>query len=331
MPSRKLRSKFSTQFSFSIVVSHKEIQSAQPVIDVRNLYKRYGKLEAVRGISFSVNQGEIFGIVGPNGAGKTTTVEIIEGLRDYNSGEVSILGLHPQKNANRLKQRIGMQLQESVLPDRIKVREALSLFAALYDRSTHWMPLVEQLGLTEKLNSYYDNLSGGQKQRLSIAMALVNDPEVVFFDELTTGLDPQARRTIWDLVKEVRNMGKTVILVTHFMEEAERLCDRVAIIDEGRLIGLDAPRQLISKVKAGFHLHFHCLDKRWLESFDQMAFVSQAIWVDHQYTLEVNTLEGVGKIIRFITEHEVEYTDFTIKQPNLEDVFIELTGRTIRD
>lgn len=301
------------------------------VIKVNDLSKRYGKLEAVRGISFEVHRGEIFGIVGPNGAGKTTTVEIVEGLRTFNSGTVSVLGLHPQKDANKLKQRIGIQLQESILPDRIKVREALNLFSALYDRSAPWDTLVEQLGLNEKLNAYYDSLSGGQKQRLSIAMALLNDPEIVFFDELTTGLDPQARRAIWELVREVRDMGKTVILVTHFMEEAERLCDRVAIIDNGKLIALDAPRQLIQNLKAGFHLHFHCPEQRWQDKLQEMPSVARAIWEEGQYILEVQTLRGVGDIIHFITDQGVEYTDFTITQPNLEDVFIALTGRTIRD
>ena len=187
------------------------------------------------------------------------------------------------------------------------------------------------MGLSEKLNAYYDNLSGGQKQRLSIAMSLLNDPEIVFFDELTTGLDPQARRAIWDLVEDVRNMGKTVILVTHFMEEAERLCDRLAIIDHGKLIALDAPRQLIRNLEAGFHLHFHCPDLKWLDVLQDMSFISRAIWEEGEYILEVHTLRGVGDIIHFITDNEVEFTDFTITQPNLEDVFIALTGRTIRD
>lgn len=304
---------------------------APSVIEVKALRKSYGDFEAVCGIDFSVREGEIFGIVGPNGAGKTTTVECLEGLRDITAGEVRILGLHPQRDAKALKQRIGIQLQESILPDRIKVKEALSLFAALYDRSIPYEELVDQLGLREKMNSYYDSLSGGQKQRLSIAMALVNDPEVVFFDELTTGLDPQARRTIWALVEQVRDMGKTVILVTHFMEEAERLCDRVAIIDQGKVIALDAPTQLIRDLHAHHHVSFTSDHEDLSTALQKLPQVEQ---VDHHrdhYQLEVNDIKAVATIITHLTDRDIPFYDFTIQQPNLEDVFIELTGRTIRD
>lgn len=301
------------------------------VIEVRQLHKQYGDFEAVRGIDFTVYQGEIFGIVGPNGAGKTTTVECLEGLRPISSGTVSILGLHPTRDAKQLKQRIGIQLQESILPDRIKVKEALSLFAALYERSLPYDKLVDQLGLRDKMNDYYDSLSGGQKQRLSIAMALVNDPELVFFDELTTGLDPQARRTIWDLVEQVRDMGKTVILVTHFMEEAERLCDRVAIIDAGKVIALDAPKQLIRDLQAHFHVHFSCAQTELAPELEKIAGVHTIIRDKDLYRLEVSDIRAVAAIISYLSDQDISFYDFAIQQPNLEDVFIELTGRTLRD
>jgi ABC-2 type transport system ATP-binding protein len=301
------------------------------VIEVSNLHKSYGKTEAVRGISFDVQEGEIFGIVGPNGAGKTTTVECVEGLRDGWTGDVRVLGLHPKRDARQLKQRIGIQLQESILPDRIKVREALELFAALYKRKGPWQPVVEQLGLAEKMEAYYDSLSGGQKQRLSIAMALVNDPELVFFDELTTGLDPQARRNIWDMVEQVRQMGKTVVLVTHFMEEAERLCDRVAIIDHGRMIACDSPRHLIRNLHGTYHVRFTAAEdgiRSLLEAIPDVVSVSLEA---EQYALEVQDIRAVAGIITLLTDKGLPFFDFTIQQPNLEDVFLELTGRTIRN
>lgn len=301
------------------------------VIEVKGLRKHYGKLEAVKGISFEVNEGEIFGIVGPNGAGKTTTVECMEGLRLPNEGTISILGLDPQNDANKLKNKIGIQLQEGRLPDRIKSSEALSLFAALYEKSIDWKKLVEQLGLSGKMNAYYDNLSGGQKQRLSIAMALVNDPEIVFFDELTTGLDPQARRTIWDLVEEVRKMGKTVILVTHFMEEAERLCDRVAIIDNGELIALDSPKKLIRNLQANYHVNFTCSESGLDNHLNAIEFVESCTHDSEHYSIEVSKIKAVADIINWLSGQDISFYDFTILQPNLEDVFLELTGRTIRD
>lgn len=302
------------------------------VIEVAHLHKRYGSLEAVRDISFTVEEGEIFGIVGPNGAGKTTTVECMEGLRDITSGEVRILGKHPQRDANTLKYDIGIQLQESILPDRIKVKEALQLFASLYGHRHDYTPLVAQLGLTDKLNSYYDALSGGQKQRLSIAMSLLHDPRVVFFDELTTGLDPQARRTIWALVEQVRDMGKTVILVTHFMEEAERLCDRVAIIDNGQLMALDAPRNLIRSLGGKYHIQFQASTDAalaaMLSALDGVVEVTRA---KDGYRLEVSDIQAVATVISALTEMEIAFYDFTLQQPNLEDVFIQRTGRAMRD
>ena len=301
------------------------------VVQVSGLSKSYKSVKAVDDISFSVEEGEIFGIVGPNGAGKTTTVECIEGLRHADSGSVSVLGFHPQKQSSKLKQLIGIQLQESQLPDRMKVWEALDLFGSFYEHSIPWKPLVEELGLTEKVNSYYDHLSGGQKQRLSIAMALVNDPKVVFFDELTTGLDPQARRTIWELVRSVRDKGKTIILVTHFMEEAQKLCDRVAIIDHGKLIALDTPRNLIRSLDTGAVVRFNASETDLLDELKRIPQVLRTEIQDGTCILQARDLNAIGDIIKVIAARGLEFHDLSIEQPNLEDVFLALTGRAIRD
>ena len=221
------------------------------VIEVQNLHKRYGDHVAVEDISFSVREGEIFGIIGPNGAGKTTTVESIMGLRQPDSGSVHVLGADPQQNREAIAQRIGIQLQEANLPDRLKVWEAIDLMATFYEQTVPWEPLLTEWGIADKKNTMFGQLSGGQKQRLFIAAALVNDPEIVFLDELTTGLDPQARRATWEMVRAIRDAGKTVVLVTHFMDEAEALCDRIAIIDSGRVVALDTPARLIAQDSPG--------------------------------------------------------------------------------
>ncbi|MBK9096295.1 MAG: ABC transporter ATP-binding protein [Anaerolineae bacterium] len=215
------------------------------VVHVEGLRKLYGATVAVDDVSFEVRAGEIFGMVGPNGAGKTTTIECLEGLRKPDHGTIRVLGLDPQREGQTLCLRTGMQLQQSNLPDRMKVWEALDLYSSFYPKAADWKELLAQLGLEEKRNAFFAKLSGGQKQRLFIALALLPDPQLVFLDELTTGLDPQARHTIWDLVRDVRAQGKTVLLTTHFMEEAERLCDRVAILDHGRIVALDTPAALI--------------------------------------------------------------------------------------
>src|SRR5579862_3303095 len=220
------------------------------IIQVSNVRKTYGATVAVDEVSFQVNEGEIFGLIGPNGAGKTTTMECIEGLRKPDGGTISVLGLDPFRDVYKLQERIGVQLQQAQLQKRIKVWEAVDLWASLYRKKTvDGERLLEQLGLADKRNAWFMTLSGGQKQRLFIALALINDPEVVFLDELTTGLDPQARRAIWELVRGIRERGKTVFLTTHLMEEAERLCDRVAIIERGKIIDVDTPENLV---------HRHC-------------------------------------------------------------------------
>src|SRR5271168_4882005 len=220
----------------------------RPVIQVVELRKTYGATVAVDEVSFEVKDGEIFGLIGPNGAGKTTTMECIEGLRKPDRGKISVLGLDPFRDVYKLQDRIGVQLQQAQLQKRIKVWEAVDLWTSLYRKKVaDGERLLEQLGLADKRNAWFMNLSGGQKQRLFIALALINDPEVVFLDELTTGLDPQARRAIWDLVRGIRGRGKTVFLTTHLMEEAERLCDRVAIIERGRIIDMDTPERLVAR------------------------------------------------------------------------------------
>ena len=216
-----------------------------PIIEVEQLHKRYGDVVAVDEVSFSVHAGEIFGIIGPNGAGKTTTVESVIGLRKPDRGRISVLGMDPIRERTALAERIGVQLQAAALAERIKVWEALDLFSSFYARTVPWLPLLQQWGLADKRNATFANLSGGQRQRLFIALALVNDPEVVILDELTSGLDPQARRATWELVQAIREQGKTVLVITHFMDEAQFLCDRVAIIDHGRILALDTPARLV--------------------------------------------------------------------------------------
>jgi len=234
------------------------LMSDEIVIEAEGLSKRYGRLVAVDGISFCVYEGEVFGLIGPNGAGKTTTMECVEGIRRPDGGRVRVLGMNPYKEVSALQSRIGVQLQEAQLQKRIKVWEALDLMASLYPNPVDGRALLEQLGLSGKLNARFMNLSGGQKQRLFVALALINDPEVVFLDELTTGLDPQARRAIWELVEGIKSRGKTVFLTTHLMEEAERLCDRVAIIEHGRIIAMDTPRALVEEHCPGVSVSFSC-------------------------------------------------------------------------
>lgn len=235
-----------------------------PLIEVDNLQKRYGDLVAVDGVSFTVEQGEIFGILGPNGAGKTTTVEIVEGLRTPDRGTVRVLGLDPWRDRAELRQRVGVQLQQSELPELMKVWEALDLYSSFYRHPADWEGLLAGLGLADKRQARFKQLSGGQKQRLSIALALVGNPEVAVLDELSTGLDPRARREVWELIERIRDRGVTVVLVTHFMDEAERLADRVAVIDAGRLVAIDSPAALVSRVHAELRMERANLDDAFL-------------------------------------------------------------------
>jgi ABC-2 type transport system ATP-binding protein len=294
-------------------------------ITVTGLRKTYGNLVAVDGISFEVRQNEIFGMVGPNGAGKTTTIECLEGLRSPDGGSVSILGLDPKRDSRALRERIGVQLQQSALPDDIRVWEALDLFASFYRKPADWRPLLDTLGLAEKRKAVFAKLSGGQKQRLFIALALVNDPELVFLDELTTGLDPHARRAMWDLVRGIRDRGKTVFLTTHYMEEAEALCDRVLVIDRGRIVALDTPGSLIRglgresrvifSVEAGF-------DPKFLETIAGVTRVEQE---GAKVTVTGEGERLVVLVVNALDARGARFGDLRTEKPDLEDVFLAVT------
>jgi ABC-2 type transport system ATP-binding protein len=300
------------------------------VIEVENIRKAYGRTVAVEDVSFAVEEGEIFGIVGPNGAGKTTTVESVMGLRQPDEGTIRILGLDPQQQRQEISQRIGIQLQQASLADRLKVWEALDLFSTFYTQTVPWEPLLTQWGLAEKRHTAFNNLSGGQKQRLFIAMALLNDPEIVLLDELTTGLDPQARRNTWDLVRTVRDQGKTVVLVTHFMDEAEALCDRIAIIDHGTVIAIDTPSNLIHGIEAEKRVIFETNDAFTPDTLHSLSSITK---VEHNGNRVVVHGKGdrfVSTVVIALENQQVAFQNLRTEQPDLEDVFIALTGHQIR-
>jgi ABC-2 type transport system ATP-binding protein len=304
----------------------------RPVIQASGVRKTYGPTVAVDEVSFEVNHGEIFGLIGPNGAGKTTTMECIEGLRKPDRGAISVLGLDPFRQIYKLQERIGVQLQQAQLQKRIKVWEAVDLWVSLYKKKAiDGEHLLEQLGLADKRGAWFMNLSGGQKQRLFIALALINDPEVVFLDELTTGLDPQSRRAIWDLVRGIRERGKTVFLTTHLMEEAERLCDRVAIIEHGRIIDIGTPESLVNR---------HCPERTVILATDDpiaearfraIPGVDAVVCTDSRFTIRGRGDDLVTEVIHCLSENQIRVTDFRTILPNLEDVFLKLTGHSIRE
>jgi ABC-2 type transport system ATP-binding protein len=304
---------------------------ASPVVEISAIRKAYGAVVAVDDVSLTVREGEIFGLIGPNGAGKTTTMECVEGFRVPDRGTISVLGLNPFRDTRKLQNRIGVQLQEAQLQKRIKVREAVGLWASLYPKPLDGDRLLEQLGLGEKRNAWFMTLSGGQKQRLFIALALINDPELVFLDELTTGLDPQARQAIWDLVRGIRDRGKTVFLTTHLMEEAERLCDRVAIIDHGRIVDIDTPSGLIGR---------HCPEREVLLTTDDQSargrfeLIPQVEAVtnrDGRFSIRGRGDDLITNVIHCLSENGIRVTDFRTVLPRLEDVFLKLTGHSIRE
>jgi ABC-2 type transport system ATP-binding protein len=304
----------------------------RPVIQVSGVRKTYGKTVAVDEVSFEVANGEIFGLIGPNGAGKTTTMECVEGLRTPDRGAISVLGLDPFKDVYKLQDRIGVQLQQAQLQKRIKVWEAVDLWASLYKKNAiDGERLLEQLGLIDKRNAWFMTLSGGQKQRLFIALALINDPEVVFLDELTTGLDPQSRRAIWDLVRAIGERGKTVFLTTHLMEEAERLCDRVAIIEHGRIVDIDTPESLVNRHCPERTVILSTDDRTAAERFQAIPRVEQVICDGSQFTIRGRSDDLVTEVIHCLSENRIRVTDFRTVLPNLEDVFLKLTGHSIRD
>jgi ABC-2 type transport system ATP-binding protein len=296
------------------------------VIDVRNLHKSYGDTVAVDDVSFAVEEGEIFGILGPNGAGKTTTVECIEGLRAADRGEISVLGLDPRHDRAELTQRLGVQLQESQLPDQLRVAEALKLYSSFYREPADWQTLMNDLGLAAKSETRFGKLSGGQKQRVSIALALVGSPRVAVLDELTTGLDPQARRDTWELIEGVRSRGVTIVLVTHFMEEAERLCDRVALIDAGRVVAIDSPAALAEQVQSEQRIQFRPsvpMDDSLLTSLPDVTSVI------HRGDVVVVTgnNNALNAVTSVLARNQIVARQLRVELASLEDAFVALTGR----
>ncbi|WP_078901358.1 ABC transporter ATP-binding protein [Actinacidiphila yeochonensis] len=297
-----------------------------PAVEVRNLHKRYGTDVAVDDVSFTVEQGEIFGILGPNGAGKTTTVECVEGLREPDRGEIRVLGLDPRRDRAELTQRLGVQLQDGRLPDRLTVGEALALYGSFYRKPADRRALLDVLGLAGRSRTPYGRLSGGQRQRLSIALALVGSPEVAVLDELTTGLDPRARRDAWGLIQDVRARGVTIMLVTHFMEEAERLCDRVAVIDRGRVVAVDSPAALAERVRGGQRIRF-----RPSAPFDDalLTVLPEVTGLTRQGDLVVvtGTADALNAVTSVLARASVAAEQLRVEQPSLEDAFVALTGR----
>jgi ABC-2 type transport system ATP-binding protein len=291
------------------------------VIEVDGLCKAYDGRPAVDGVSFRVERGEIFGVLGPNGAGKTTTVECVQGLRTTDAGRLRVLGLDPQRNQREVRRRIGSQLQESALPDRLKVWEALDLFASVSTRGPDWRTLLETWGLAEQADQSFGSLSGGQRQRLFVALALVNEPEIVFLDELTQGLDPAARRMAWGLIREIRDRGVTVVLVTHYMDEVEQLCDRVVIIDHGRVLAQGTPHQLVSAANDTVTVRFSTeLDVSWLEQLRHVTSVQR-----QGPAVEVL---GTGPVLALVASALVERgilpDDLRADRASLEDVYLDL-------
>lgn len=303
------------------------------VVEVKNLTKKYGDFKAVDNISFEVKKGEIFGILGPNGAGKTTTLEILEGLRKATSGNLKVLGFDIKNQSKELKEKIGVQLQSTAFFDFLSCKETLNLFGSFYNKSVESKKLLEEVSLMQKSSDYVNNLSGGQKQRLSIAMALVNDPELIFLDEPTTGLDPQARRSLWDLISGIRKKGRTVILTTHYMEEAEYLCDRVAIMDEAKIKDIDSPRGLIKKLKAENKIEFDADKKIDLKI---LKAETQAIGTDYleSDTYSVRTKDAnktINLVMEYAKKNGIKLDNLHISRATLEDVFLAHTGKSLRE
>ncbi|WP_320068587.1 ABC transporter ATP-binding protein [Micromonospora sp. RTGN7] len=300
-----------------------------PVIEVEHLQKRYGDKIAVDDVSFTVDQGEIFGVLGPNGAGKTTTVECVQGLRRADGGTVRVLGLDPVRNRTEVRHRVGAQLQESQLPDKLRVREALDLYRSFYRNQADIDELLDDLGLTAQRDVAFQKLSGGQKQRLSVALALVGRPEIAILDELTTGLDPQGRRDTWELVERIRDRGVTVVLVTHFMEEAERLCDRLAIIDAGRVVAIDTPSGLLARVSTEHRVYFRPLDPVEDSLLAGLPDVTGVRRNGDEITV-TGPEQVLQTVLSTLSEQKIRYTALRVVQPTLDDAFVSLTGRGVR-
>ncbi|MEW5977234.1 MAG: ABC transporter ATP-binding protein [Acidobacteriota bacterium] len=303
-------------------------------IRVRGLTKSYGSFQAVKGIDFEIHSGEVFGLLGPNGAGKTTTVEILEGLRSRNSGEVTVLGLDPETQSLELKDRIGVCLQATNLSPKIKIYEAVDLFSSLYSKTIDGEALLKRLQLWDRRTQYYESLSGGQKQRLALALALLNDPQVLFLDEPSAGLDPQARHEIHELVQSLRKEQRTILLTTHYIEEAEKLCDRVAIVDEGKIIALGSPREIQSRAASQSRIEIHCVQPLPAGNLpDWPETGSPQISDDRRYLslTSQRPARTLVEIVKWIDQLGVDLEDIHLKRPSLEDVFIELTGKSLRE
>ena len=302
------------------------------VLQVENLVKRYADVEAVRGVSFAVKEGEVFGLLGPNGAGKTTTIEILEGLRTLDSGRVTVCGLDPQRNSEQLKNEIGAALQSTSLPDKLRTLEALRLFASFYSRRRNPEELLRRFGLEDKRDTFYSKLSGGQKQRLALAIALVNDPRVLFFDEPTAGLDPQVRREIYDIIEELKREKKTIVMTTHYIEEAQRLCDRVAIVDHGKVIAMGTPRELKERSGDKSRIEVRLAKQESELALKGLDGVSDCRNFNGGYVLHCQRPpQAIVALVKHLEAQGNELVSLEIATPSLEDVFIELTGRRLRD
>ena len=303
-----------------------------PSVLVENLHKKYGKLKAVDGVSFQIEPGETFGLLGPNGAGKTTTIEILIGLRKRDTGRVEILGLDPGRETRGLKERIGVQLQTDNLYPNLTVRELVDLFGSFFRRRLPADELVEMVNLGERSGALVKQLSGGQRQRLSLALALVNDPELIFLDEPTTGLDPQARHSLWELIGRFKAQGKTILLTTHYMEEAERLCDRVAVIDHGRVLAIDPPNSLIAQHFQEVAIQFSAppaLHRNGLDSLNGVRSVVEEDGLAILYSSDVPAT--LSALMALASSSEVVLNNLEVRRATLEDVFLKLTGRRIRE
>ncbi len=303
-------------------------------ISVHSLHKSYGDFEAVRGIDFEVQTGEVFGLLGPNGAGKTTTVEILEGIRQRTSGDVRVLGFDPDKQKTQLKDRIGVCLQATNLPDKIRVIEALNLFGALYSRMLSPDVLLKRLQLEDKREAFYSTLSGGQKQRLAIAMGLINDPQLLFLDEPTTGLDPQVRLEIHALIEELRSEKRTIVMTTHYIEEAERLCDRVAIVDSGKVVALGTTKELMARSANKSSVEIVCdasLTERALPEFPDALTTSLSDDGRRLIVQSTRPARTLVEIVKWVDAQGIGLDDVHLSRPTLEDVFIELTGKKLRE
>jgi ABC-2 type transport system ATP-binding protein len=303
-------------------------------IQVDALKKSYGSLPAVKGISFEVRAGEVFGLLGPNGAGKTTTVEILEGLRSRSGGRVSVLGCDPEVQTKQLKDRVGVCLQATNLQEKITVAEAMELFAAFYTRTVDGNQLLKRLQLWEKRNAQYAKLSGGQKQRLALALAMLNDPQVLFLDEPSAGLDPQARLEIHELVLDLRREQRTILLTTHYIEEAEKLCDRVAIVDEGRIVAMGTPREIQERALATSTIEIELAAPLGQIALPRWPEADNAALDERRTRIAVTTGKPariVVEMVKWLDENGVELADIRIKRPSLEDAFIELTGKSLRE